>query len=256
MYHIKKTIAGIALLLATSLPICADEIVLGADIWPPFNGEPGSDSPGYMVEIAQKVFESKGHTITYKEIPWTRAIISCREGDIQGIIGAAVGDAEDFVFPSEYLGLSANNAFTLKESTFKYDNANSLSGVKVGFIQDYAYGDDLNNFIEANKNSKLIKFMVGNDALKKNIKKLQVHRLDVVIETKSVFEYTANEMGLSDIFKSVGVDGSPDALYIAFSPKNPKSKEYAKILSDGVVELRNNGELEKILKKYGQKDWK
>lgn len=44
-------------------------------------------------------------------------------------------------------------------------------------------------------------------------------------------------------------------MYIAFSPAISQSKEYARILSEGVDTLRKSGELKTILKKYGLDDW-
>ena len=111
-------------------------------------------------------------------------------------------------------------------------------------------------YIKANKGSKMIQFVSGNDPLAKNIKKLAAKRVDVVIEVKPVFDSIASELGLADKFKAAGSDGNPSPIYICFSPANPKSKEYAKILSDGVIEMRKSGELAKILSAYGQKDWK
>jgi polar amino acid transport system substrate-binding protein len=43
---------------------------------------------------------------------------------------------------------------------------------------------------------------------------------------------------------------------MAFSPKNPKSKEYAKLLSAGIEQMRLSGELSKILAKYQLTDWR
>jgi len=56
-------------------------------------------------------------------------------------------------------------------------------------------------------------------------------------------------MATSDVVK-------PSKLFIAFSPKNPKSQEYAKLLSEGTAALRASGELRKILAKYGLSDWR
>lgn len=253
--HIKKVVMSLFLAVTVAASASADEIVIGADIWPPFNGEPGSAAPGYMVEVAQKVFGAKGHTIVYKEIPWSRAIKNCRAGKIAGVFGAGVGDAEDFVFPKESLGILENHFFTLKNSTWKYDGIESLKKVKVGIIKDYEYGEEMDKYFAETK-GKMVQFVGGDSPLESNIKKLKAGRIDVVIEGKPVFEYTAKEMGMVDLFKTVGGDNDPDPIYIAFSPKNPKSKEYAAILSAGIVELRKSGELSKILAKYGQKDWK
>jgi len=56
-------------------------------------------------------------------------------------------------------------------------------------------------------------------------------------------------------FKKVAVIDFSD-IYIAFSPKNPNSKKYAKILSDGMLEIKRSGELQKILDKYSIKSKK
>ena len=42
-------------------------------------------------------------------------------------------------------------------------------------------------------------------------------------------------------------------LYIAFSPNNPKSGEYAKALSEGMTRLRKSGKTEAIMQQYGLK---
>jgi len=256
MLNVKKTVVGILIALTVSGASHADDIVLAADVWPPFINKPGAEQAGYMVEVAQKVFAKKGHKIVFKEQPWSRAVNLCRKGDIPGIVGAAVGDAPDFVFPKEELGILDNYMFTLKDSTWTYKGGDSFKSVKLGLIQDYEYGEETMKYIKANKGSKMIQFVSGNDPLAKNIKKLAAKRVDVVIEVKPVFDSIASELGLADKFKAAGSDGNPSPIYICFSPANPKSKEYAKILSDGVIEMRKSGELAKILSAYGQKDWK
>ncbi|MNT92496.1 hypothetical protein D3C72_2337940 [compost metagenome] len=44
-------------------------------------------------------------------------------------------------------------------------------------------------------------------------------------------------------------------LYVSFSPANPKSPQYAALITKGISELRQSGELKKILDKYGVLDW-
>lgn len=48
----------------------------------------------------------------------------------------------------------------------------------------------------------------------------------------------------------------PTENFIAFSPVNPKSREYAAILDRGMAEMRASGRLRQILQRYGVKDWK
>ena len=96
-----------------------------------------------------------------------------------------------------------------------------------------------------------------------NIKKLLKGRIDTIPEDKAVFVNMAHKMGVLDQIEEAGADPILNKddfeslkIYLAFSPKNPNSKDYAKLLSEGIKEMRSSGELQKILAKYGLNDWK
>ncbi len=235
----------------------ADVITVCADNWCPYNCDPGSDNPGYIIEIVKQVFEKSGHSIDYKIMPWTRAITVCRAGEINAIVGASRTDAPDFVFPSNTLGQSGYGMFVAKTTAWTYSGIASLKGVSIGVIDDYTYNEELDAYIKENrKDPKKVQVASGVDAREINIKKLEGGRIDAFLESPSVMLYSLNKMGLSDKFKMAGMVGKPDDIYIAFSPANPKSKEYAKILSEGIASLRKSGALATLLSTYGLKDWK
>ena len=64
----------------TAYQAIADTISLRADIWPPYNATPGSDKPGYIVEIATEIWNNEGHQVNYATVPWERAISEARSG--------------------------------------------------------------------------------------------------------------------------------------------------------------------------------
>jgi len=242
------------LLVCCSSNCRADYITIAADNWCPVNCDPSDSKPGIMVEIAEHVFSNAGHTVIYKILPWSRAIKLSREGEITGIIGAFVGDAPDFIFPeNELLMISGNTFFVAKESTFVYQNISSLADVQLGAIRDYDYGELLNDYIKKGKN---VQILSGENPLERMIQMLLIGRVDVVIEAAPVLWHTAAKMNVKDKLKAAGRASDAEKCYIAFSPKNAKSKEYAKILSDGIDGLRRSGELNKILNTYGIEDWK
>jgi len=229
----------------------AKDLVIAADPWCPFNCEPGSDKPGYLVEIAKEVFEPLGHTVTYETVNWARALVTTREGQYDAVFGAARGDAEDFVFPSEPLGQAGNAYFVRQNDPWKLDKPEALSGKTVGLIRDYDYGGleaDIEKYATA-------EYVGGNDPLPSNIKKLLAERLDVVVEEASVFNYTAGEMGVLDKVR-LESSGDYDPIYIAFSPAKDDSKQLAADLDAGMAKLRESGRLKEILAKYGLTDWK
>lgn len=230
----------------------ADHIVIAADRWCPINCEPDSEAPGIMVEIAQQVFTRAGHDVEYRLMPWARAIQEARQGKITGIIGAFIGDAPDFIFPdTELMTISGSAFFVPKDSQWVYEGPSSLSDVILGAILQYDYGETLDSYIEKHKDTRQVQIISGENPLERNIQKLLLGRIDVIIESPPVFWYTASQMGVKDSLKFAGQASAAEKCFIAFSPAIDKSEVYARILSDGVDKLRQSGKLQEILRKYG-----
>jgi len=96
----------------------------------------------------------------------------------------------------------------------------------------------------------------GNNALEKTIKMLINDRVDLIIESPLVMKAKLHELGLTDKVVTVARLGDEIPVYIACSPAPPDRQKYVDILSEEVLQLRKNGELAKILEKYGLEDWK
>lgn len=250
-----RRFGALAALLALAGGAQAATISIVADEWCPYNCTPGSDKPGYMIEIAQKVLGEAGHTIDYRNMPWSRAIEEARRGKFDAIVGAAQGDAPDFVFPSAKLGVSANVLMVKAGNPWRYTDMASLATVSLGTIRDYSYGDELDAYIgEHEKDPKRVQVASGDSALETNFKKLDAGRIDVLVEDRNVVEYHLAGSGQAASFGVAG-DLGEDDLYIAFSPANPNAAEYARLIDEGVRKLRASGELAAILARYGLKDW-
>ena len=233
----------------------ADVLTLRADEWCPYNCAPGSEKPGYMLDIATEIAKLYGHTIDYKQLSWARAIEETRDGKYVGIIAAAQSDAEGFVFPDQSFGVSTLVYATRKDNDFVYNGIKSLDGKSIGVVQDYTYAEELNDYIKKySKDIKKVQVAAGDNALDTNIRKLEAGRVDVIVEDLNVLLQKLNQLGKSDVFKISPSTEKLD-LYFGFSPKNPKSPEYAKQFSDGLKKLRKSGKINEIMEKYGLKDW-
>jgi polar amino acid transport system substrate-binding protein len=254
----RNWIIAIVLLIST-LPAgatYADTIKLAADFWMPYNGD-GKTETGYMLDVAKKVFGDAGNTVVFETAPWARAIDSARKGLYNGIIGATVADAPDFIFPKSELAIVNTEFFVKKGNTWRYNGIQSLGKIKLSIIKDYAYNPDLDQYIADNQASKdRLDIGFGDNVLETNFQKLINGRVDAVVDGGAVLRYTANKMGIQGQVVSAGI-GDPGSLtYIAFSPALGTSKKYTQILSDGIDRLRKSGELKTILAKYGLTDWK
>jgi polar amino acid transport system substrate-binding protein len=248
----------LSVLLISAVSSSADTITIVADEWCPYNCNPESDKPGYMIEIAAAVFQKSGHAVDYKTVNWSRAIDKTRKGKYTAIVGASKGDAPDFIFSDQEQGVIRNTFFVIKGNSWKYSGIDSLAQIRLGVIQDYDYGQIINPYLKKNSNPPQVQFVKGDNALELNIKKIEAGRIDAFLEDENVFLLKAAEMGKTGLFSNAGYEINPEGdnkIYIAFSPSNMKSKEYATILSKGMEEIRRSGILRDILTRYGLSDW-
>jgi len=84
-----------------------------------------------------------------------------------------------------------------------------------------------------------------------------VGRIDVTSDDMLQLQYEVNKIGLGGKIDVIPANvGDPVPNYIAFGPTNPRAHELARLWDEGVRRLRKNGELKRILDRYGIKDWK
>jgi len=258
----KKCFFGILIFL-TMIFTCdafGDQIILVADEWCPYNCDPKSENKGYMVDLAIQIMGEAGHKVKYMALNWSRSIIKSREGEYHGIIGASKTEASDFIITKEPLGLVSNHYWVKKGDPWRFKGIQSLKNRWLGIIQDYDYGKELNNYIKKKEGTFDVQVRAGDDALDILIRKLEHGRINTLNEVENVFKYKVKMLGKTDLFEDAGHDMTTiedNYIYVAFSPFFlKKSVEYAKLLNEGLIRYRKNGQLQKILSKYGLKDWK
>ena len=234
----------------------ADTITMSADFWCPFNCQPGSDRPGYMVEIAREIFEAAGHRVEYTIVPWSRTLVEVMAGRTTAAIGASPSESRNLLFPSEALGMSANGFAMRKGTGFKFTGPESLSPWRLGGILDYGYDDGgpLDAYIQEKKTTDKVQLISGDEGVSQNLRKLMGDRVDLVIDETQVLAHAVAELDLGDHVTILEPDKATP-IYLAFSAAVPKSKEYMALLDDGVRRMRASGRLAEILARYGVKDW-
>lgn len=253
----RLTMSVVFLLLVCPPIVWSETVTLVADEWPPFNATPGASEEGFLVDVARAVFEKKGIQVSYKLIPWRRAVELTRMATYNGLIGASKTDAPDFIFPSEELSRNVIAFYVRKDASWLFNQRRDIENVSLGVIAGYDYRKWLLDYIEAHKNEpRKIQVMTGHQPLQRNILKLLNNRIDAIVDNEAVILNVARRMGVNDQIKPAGYGSEVAYIYIAFSPKRADSQRYAQLLSEGIVQLRLNGQLAEILSKYGLKDWK
>lgn len=232
----------------------ADVIRLRADDWCPYNCS--EQKKGYGVEVAEEVFAAAGHRVQYQLAPWSRSLEDCLRGEIDAVIGAAPVDSPDLVFGFEPIGQWDSTFVVRKGQPWRYDGVASLERIKLAAIIGYIYMEPVGGYIEANKKNRArVDPVGGTQPLEQSLKMVAAGRIDATMESRTVLDYKLRQMGLTGKLDYAGATRS-GPIYIAFSPKHPKARDYADVLDQGVARLRASGRLKQILDRYGVRDWK
>ncbi|UTA47165.1 transporter substrate-binding domain-containing protein [Simiduia sp. 21SJ11W-1] len=231
-------------------------LLLAADVWCPFNCAASQQPQGFMIDIATRVFAREGIEVRYVNLPWPRAKARVSEGLVHGLVGATRTDpdTQHLHFPSLAQGQMRNLFWVRAGDDWRYLGPMSLAERKLGVIKDYEYGAIIDGYIAGP--GVRVHLASGSQPLQQLMRMLQSGRIDLVIEDQSVFTYTAASHAFSAFSAAGPIPGSEQGvdLYIAFSP-TAEGMRYAKLLSEGTARLRKQGELAKIMAKYGLQDW-
>jgi polar amino acid transport system substrate-binding protein len=132
----------------------------------------------------------------------------------------------------------------------------SLKSIKLANFPNATWKEeDVNDYVETAK-SPAVQMIYGEDPIKTGIRMLLRKRVDACLTEINTARYYGTQMGLNlDEVAEVAGTLSPTFHYIGFSPNNPKSGSYIRILDQGMKQLRASGELADILKKYSINDW-
>lgn len=245
-------------MLLASTPLLADEIRIRADPWLPYSGGSEMNPAGYMVDMAKAIAEANGHTIQYRTMPWANALDVVRSGGADCVVGAYKFDAEGFEFPDVGWGLSGNVFWGLAEQKWRFDGVASLDSVKIGILEEYSYGDELDAYIEQHKadaNRLEVVPAVGRGIVRL-LARLIGRRVDTIIEDRNVLAYALEQAKMEPgRVISLGETGEPEEVYIACTPADPRGRAYADLFGKGTAQLRASGKLAEILKNYNLQDW-
>jgi polar amino acid transport system substrate-binding protein len=263
MPTLKALITAIPLIFYTGMSVAdtpdlslKEPLSIRADVWFPINGLPNSDKPGYMIEMASIIMKKHGREVDYRTMPWERSLDQVRKGNFDCVVGAYKDDAPDFLFPELPWGRIETLFYTKHDSNWTYTGIDSLPSISIGTIGGYAYSEEFDAYVEQNKSTSKVQVINANNALEQNIKKLLAGRIDALVESDLVLEAKLQEMGLEDQLKPAGQLIGTTEMYIACSPDKKGMNDIVQQLNDGLIQLRDRGELKPILTKYGLKDWK
>lgn len=255
-----RTAFLLALSLSTLLPSRAhsQELKVQADLWCPYNCEPHSAAPGYIIELLQAIYEPKNIQVRYEVVPWDRALVQTRDGRADAAIAATEHEVAMFglLAGHESVGYSSDCLYVTPDNKLKFTSAEDLGMLKrIGISSGYSYSEDIDAWLKKPANRGKIIVQKGENPAEINARNLALGRLDGVIEDNHVMQHMVTKLGIADKVALAGCQ-KQTRIFVAFSPRTKDAPQMVKQFDEGLEALRQSQQLAKILAKYGLTDWK
>ncbi|MDD0842848.1 substrate-binding periplasmic protein [Pseudomonas sp. Gutcm_11s] len=230
----------------------AETLVIAADLWCPINCAPDAERPGIFIELARDIFAESGIAVRYEIRNWARVLQQVRHGEINAAVGAGREDAPDFLYTTTPVAMSRNCFYTQQDSQWRFTGVDSLASVRLGVINDYSYGEQLNAYVTAQHgHGDRVQVAAGGAALDLNLTKLDHGRIDALIENSWVIQSRLADLGRAGSLREAGCREPDVPIYLAFSPAREDSARYVEIFERGLQRYRADGRLQVLLDSYG-----
>ncbi len=221
MFTLTSRLFLAAALLLANFSAQADVWAFRSDAWCPYNCEPDSEYPGYMVEILQGAARANDHQLDYQLLPYTRALKEAQEGRITGIVAMLAQDRKGLLF-SQQMGVDSNCLFVNSGSQLKYQSPADFDTLgRVGIILGYGYPDDYNQW--SARHTDKVEALSGEEVLVRQARKLTLHRIGAFIENENVFRYASNSSTELKYIELAGCMIGGDPIFIGLSTRNPNA---------------------------------
>ena len=235
----------------TQLDFCND-----AGEWPPYiyfrrnDGEKTNEPVGYDIDILDEILSRHGISFKMELIAWTRCLHEIETGDKYKLVSSSAHSEER---ASKYL---MTDAYYIINPHYFYPVANFPDGLKITSpvefsnykvcgIRGYSY-DKFGIPLES--------IDTGTRILSQLIEKTERGRCDIFLGRYEIFAGFAQTT--TDYIKKHHLDTAPmpgvsgEKFYMMISRNYEHGEELRKLINDGIAELHDSGEGQKLLAHY------
>lgn len=228
------------------------KIQLAADEWCPVTCSPeNTTGRGILYDIISESLKNSDFVIEYNFLSWARASQLVEKNKLNGLIGVYDTDFPQLVLTEPVIE-SKDCLYALKSNTklqkWTYKNLNSLIGFKVGTINGYGYGNQIDQFKATENGSSIFEDAVGDSAVRQNIKKLENSRIDFVLENQIVINYLKSQKVTPDTMTDYHCMDKKK-IFIAFNTMK-ENKKVIQLINQFLKNKSNSELIERIKNKY------
>ena len=229
-----------------------------SDPWCPYNCQPDSDRPGYVVEMLREVFTPPTWRLSYRIVPWDRALQEVRDGQaaLALVLTREQAQQHGLLIGRETVGEPIDCLYVSAGNPLRFNRAADLDALRqVAVVSGYEYEHAFGEWLARPANRHKIVFTRGANPAEVNARNLARGRVDGVIETAAVMQLQIQQLRLQDRIREAGCQ-TASPVYVGFSPRLPNAAQLVEHFDQGIAELRRSKRLARILSRYGQQDWK
>lgn len=238
---------------AETLKICYDQ-------WAPMTIFPSAQSNerGVVIDMLQHIYQSKGYTLEYYEVPLARGLDMVTEGlcDILPEYLYSKNAEQKFEFAQQATFAYATAFVVRKDDPWRYRGIQSVKGKRIATGPGWDYSSmstEYQNYIDDPENANFVEVIAGyDDVVDRIFQMIHENRIDLYADNELVLQYVLNQLGLEKSLKIVrpGLENKLIERPI-FSNKIPSQKRKAliKIWNEGRIDMKGSQE-NAILKKY------
>lgn len=236
-----KYLAGALLALSMSSITYSDTIQFDIGEWPPYTSK--SDPNSKVVEtVIKEAMEHAGHKVKYSYYPWKRSYENVVEGTSAGTFPWFSNQEREQMFHLSTEVMKNKEVFFYnKASKFDWETYEDLKKYNIGGTVGYSS-------VKLLESEGLKLSVVAKE--ENNFKKLQAGRIDAVPAGYHVGLKLISKHLKKNALDTIGIHPKPlteAGMFILFSKKRPKSKQYAEDFKKGLMHLKESGRYDEIM---------
>ncbi|MBB4862637.1 polar amino acid transport system substrate-binding protein [Pseudomonas nitritireducens] len=241
-------LASPALLLCSALA-SAEPLRLAGDDWCPYLCPDDPDKPGVFLEALGRLLPQPPQ---FEPLPWPRALQMAREGLVDGVVGAYGEESAGLLTGREPIGWVTMRFYVREDNPWTWNGVASLGNQAVGLAQGYSYGSELDRWRDDNlDNHEQVQVLSGEKVLERNIQKLLLGRITVLLEDSRIVEHYLRRHGLSARIQAAGELLEKRPMYVALNPHLEDVEQRLSDLDEGLRGLRRNDQWKALMQGYG-----
>ena len=253
MAWIKKNIFFIVLLF---FPLLAfgqlKNLQVRSDFYCPYNCSPNSEKKGFLIDILEKMIEEtpslKEFILSYQDETFQKSINDTLSGKTDILLKASPElDHKKITLIKIPSVMQEFCFYTRTNQVWRYEGIPSLKRIKLGIVDGYSYGKDVDKYIGSERLGQKIEVLSGSDAHIRLLQRLRKNHIDVFIADKKVVNYMLTYFPRFTPLRKTGCLRTME-MHIGLS--NHFNKELIPKLQESLNKMLLEGKIKKIVDSY------